>query len=372
MTQRGIIGNAFHTVFGPRVGDFCAGALLAFGIGLAFLVSIAVMPELSWRNLAESSATHKEMAIALRQRDEIADRLDGYRIRYFKLLTDDNPNTNLLVSRDGLFKLIALEQTRLGEAEAQLKTLRDMPARAAAADDLQMARHSRIWGWFAWATPGQLVLILTLLMGALGGIIAVARAFVQPDAGGPPTAGDYIIRPLLGAVIAFVVYMLVQVTQAMIATGAEADQLNAYPVVLIAVVAGFLATDAIGAIERWGKALFSRISAVPFGNTTAELNAKLTAERNRLAGATKKFNGMAAPQPADPKSPTKPETDAKAAYDNAKTAIGSATAALTAAETAIERHSTNATAAAAVAANNALTDLAAKVTQAVNLIDAIT
>lgn len=394
MSERGMIGDLVHQIFGPRAPDFCAGLALVVGIGLAFMVSISVMPELNWRALAQSTATHKEAAIALRQRDEIADRLDAHRSHYSQLLAEDKPDADKPAANkpatdkpatdkpdtsapgisprsrlDNLLDLIRLEQVNLRDAEANLKLMRNTPNGAAAIDDLQMARYSGIGDYFFWATPGQLVLILTLLMGALGGIISVARAFVLSE-DKQPKASDYIIRPLLGAVIAFVIYMLVQVTQAMIATGASADQLNPYPVVLIAVVAGFMATDAVDAIERWGKALFGRISAAPFGNSVSELSPKLVAERNRLLTATSKLQS-GAPVPADAATPTQDEKDAKAAYDEANAALTDANATLANAEAAIDRLNANPTNTTVAAANSALSDLVGKVTKAVSLTDSI-
>lgn len=370
MSERGMIGSAFHKIFGPRAPDFCVGLALFVGICLTFLVSIWVMPELNWRTLAQSSAVHKEVAIALDRHDDIADRLDAYRIQYLKLVTNDKPNTNLQIRRNALFDLIKLEQTNLTAAEATLTSMRDKPSNATAIDDLQLARYSGVGNYFPRATPGQLVLILTLMMGFLGGIMAVARAFVLPVDDKQPTASDYIIRPLLGAVIAFVIFILVHFTQAMISAEGATDLLNPYPVVLIAVVAGFLATDAIDAIERWGKALLGRISTTSSVPSVNDPNHKLAAERDRLTAATRKI-GTDPPTPADPANPTQPEQAAKAAYDKADAALTEANDALTKGEAAIQKLTANATATAVAAANSALADLTRKVTTAVNLIDAV-
>lgn len=294
MNKRGVLGTFFLWFFGPRVGHVVACAALIVAIGLAFLVSVAVIPELHWKALSQSTVLHKQAALILRERVEIASRLDGVHIRYVGLLADDNPNTNLLSRRDGLYRLIIAEQANLSAADARLTELRATPNGAAAADDLQMALNSWTWISFSWATPGQLVLILTLLMGALGGVISVARAFLQPDDDSPPAPSDYVIRPLLGAVMAFIIYMLVQIGQIMLTIDGT-DPLNPYPIALIAVVAGMMSAEAIAAIERWGKSLFGRVSGAPSGGATNEPDARLDAENDGAAEAGKTPRPPSAP-----------------------------------------------------------------------------
>ena len=56
-------------------GGFAAGLLLILGVVTAFVVSIAIMPELNWRGLARSSETHGAVALILREREQLDETL---------------------------------------------------------------------------------------------------------------------------------------------------------------------------------------------------------------------------------------------------------------------------------------------------------
>ncbi|RCW87202.1 hypothetical protein DFP89_103206 [Paracoccus lutimaris] len=342
---------------GFPIGDIFGGVLLCFGVVTALFVSIAIMPELSWRGMAQGSATYKTAAIALRARDEVADRLDSYHTEYLKLLTDDAPNTNMLIRRDGLSKGIQDETAALAAAEAEVTRIRrDLSDGPAAVDALQLARHSWRWKCFDRATPDQLILLLTLLMGFLGGIISVARAFLTADSSDQPTPADYVIRPLMGIVVAFVFYLLVQVAQITLSTAGNTDKLNPIPIALIAVVAGMMANEALGAVDSWGKTLMARIST---GTPADELKAMLAEQRKRLEEVTKKL-------------PTSAPRDQTQQYKAAKPAHTAAEEALKRAEEAVKKAAAdNSSSATVAAANAALADLKAKIAAAETLTAAI-
>ncbi len=351
-------GTEGWNILGVRLGGFAAGLLLILGVVTAFVVSIAIMPELNWRSLARSSETHGAVALILREREQLDEKLLLAEALRAQLIAGRAGDKDLQIRLDAEAADIAHLEARIAAVDDRLERLGEASSQArAAANDMQLALHSWRWPHLAQATPGQLVLLLTLMMGALGGIIAVARAFVAPEAD-RPTSADYFIRPLLGAVMAFVIYMLVQVGQIMLTADGNADPLNPYPIALIAVVAGMMAAEAIAAIERWGKGLFERISAMPFGNSARELEAALAAEQDRLDETAKSLAGP------HPESAGPALASAAAAQDSARRAAVSAKSAIGA----LSRDSSNA---ALTRANEALAHLKAQVDKAAELAAAI-
>lgn len=345
--------------FSGKLLDFIVGFLLVGGVITAFVTSISVMPELYWRDIAQSSALHKEAAITLREREEVADRLQDHRTTFDALMTRADPDTNLQIKLQSLSKTIQAETTQLATIDGALTAFGLNSAAKAAVSDLQLARHSWRWRHFAQATPGQLVLLVTLLMGALGGIIAVARAFVTPEETDRPRFSDCFIRPLMGAVIAFVIYMAIQVGQIMLTAAGDAAPLNPYPIALAAVVSGMMAAQAIAAVERWGTRLFERIGGMPIGSSLAEMDGALAHERRRLEGLKKKLAGNVA-------------QTAQAALTSAKAAHDEALKDLTAAQGAIDRLSADQDDEALIAtASAALLQLRAKAKEAERLANAL-
>ncbi len=119
-----------------------------------------------------------------------------------------------------------------------------------------------------------------------------------------------------------------------------------------------MAAEAIAAIERWGKSLFERISAMPFGNSARELEAALAAEQDRLDEMAKSLAGP------HPESAGPALASAAAAQDSARRAAASAKYAIGA----LSRDSSNA---ALTRANEALAHLKAQVDKAAELAAAI-
>lgn len=300
--------------------DVLAGAVLILAVAISFNASIRIIPELQARVLAQSSATHEQAALILRDIENLQDdRSAAYEKKINlndRLTTQNAADTNLRLEKlDGV---IATLDSKIGSLQVDLKGLASSPAAERAVSEMRFLQSSWRWKILAQATTGQLVLFLTLMMGALGGIIAVARAFVYPEDGMLPEPADYVIRPLLGAVMAFVIYMLVQVGKVTLVAGGEASTINPYSIALIAIIAGMMGREAIAALERWGRALFDRISAPSAGTDSDRLAETLKARREQLSAALKKISEIQQ-TPLD-QARLKLITDARAAATQAQTA----------------------------------------------------
>ncbi len=343
-----------------------AGLWLIFGVGVAFVVSIMVLPELNWRAIAQSSEPHREAAIILRSQHLVEHELAEAEALLERINAGETSKYGLAERISSQQRSIAEKRDKIDEVAATLVRFKGTStANKDAAEELQQAVHSWRCEYLAQATPNQLVLLLTLCMGFLGGIIAVTRAFLTPDPSDQPAPADYLIRPLMGMVVAFVFFILVQVGQNILVVDGQQGWLNAYPIAMIAVVAGMMAGEALGAIDSWGKALIARVSTTPVPDP---LTATLDLQRNRLAELEKRFPKQPPPTPGTPPTPVTPEfTEAKAAFDAygaTKIALADAKTTLTATESAVTKAVADGGAALRSDARKALESLKDKITDA--------
>jgi hypothetical protein len=107
----------------------------------------------------------------------------------------------------------------------------------------------------------MLTLIVTLALGALGSLLYVTKSFLEirstEVAGG---RRDYlpfswfVLRPLLGVVTAFAVFVFLQAGLALTdgAFSQGSDSLNPFFIAFVATLSGLMSWQAIDSIERWG------------------------------------------------------------------------------------------------------------------------
>ena len=113
-----------------------------------------------------------------------------------------------------------------------------------------------IIGALAGAPADFVVMILAMLMGAVGGILSIAKSIVD-DQTPPPKRNDYFLRPTFGILTALVVFVLFKAGQlAFSSSFSETAGLNPFVVGFIGVISGAMARPSIGRIERAGTALF--------------------------------------------------------------------------------------------------------------------
>ncbi|MGE3783332.1 MAG: hypothetical protein AB7H71_11375, partial [Alphaproteobacteria bacterium] len=107
------------------------------------------------------------------------------------------------------------------------------------------------------ASPSDfLVMLVAMFMGAVGGVLSVGRAFVDPKAESPSRAG-YFLYPIFGFIIALVVFVLFKAGQlALSATPSDAAALDPFVVGFLGVMSGIMARPALDRIERAGVSLF--------------------------------------------------------------------------------------------------------------------
>jgi hypothetical protein len=107
----------------------------------------------------------------------------------------------------------------------------------------------------------MLTLIVTLALGALGSLLSVTKSFLETRSGEVDHGRrDYlpfswfVLRPLLGVVTAFAVFVFLQAGLAL-SDGAFSegnDNLNPFFIAFIATLSGLMSWQAIASIERWG------------------------------------------------------------------------------------------------------------------------
>ena len=145
---------------------------------------------------------------------------------------------------------------------------------------------------FVEMPPELLTQLLVLFMGALGGTVHLAKIFLDRFRGhgnavtdGIRNASYYLFRPLLGAIVAFCVYVLVKagVLVVSLPTGPDGTaQLNPFFLSFLGIISGMLAEDALGTIKRAGSAWFAS-SEAPYARRWAhdELAAIVISEDQR-------------------------------------------------------------------------------------------
>jgi hypothetical protein len=105
-----------------------------------------------------------------------------------------------------------------------------------------------------WARlPVELLeMVLLVCMGALGGVISVARCFVDPSTPNP-AARDLRYRPVAGAVIALAIYVLFRAAQLAFGGGgqdATTVSMSVFVLAALGLASGFCAREAFAQIER--------------------------------------------------------------------------------------------------------------------------
>jgi hypothetical protein len=107
----------------------------------------------------------------------------------------------------------------------------------------------------------MLTLIVTLAMGALGSLLHVTKSFLDcrtSEAGGGKheylPLSWFVLRPLLGVVTAFAVFVFLQaglaLTDGTLTQGS--DSLNPFFIAFVATLSGLMSWQAIESMERWG------------------------------------------------------------------------------------------------------------------------
>jgi hypothetical protein len=106
-----------------------------------------------------------------------------------------------------------------------------------------------------------LILILTMAMGALGSTITMTWTFLSGDHN--PSLRWYLIRPLVGAVSALVIFVFAKAGQmALTANGSEA-QLDPYLISFVGVVAGLLSDQAYSRMATLGGNFLGQVDVQP-------------------------------------------------------------------------------------------------------------
>ena len=104
---------------------------------------------------------------------------------------------------------------------------------------------------FVVAPYDLLVLLLVMLMGALGGMVRLLRDYGARDHPNP-TAGEYVLIPLIGAVVAIGGYVLAKTGLLLLSSTRGETSLSPFMISLVGIVSGLLAKEVIDTIAARG------------------------------------------------------------------------------------------------------------------------
>jgi hypothetical protein len=105
---------------------------------------------------------------------------------------------------------------------------------------------------FVVAPYDLLVLMLVMLMGALGGMVRLLRDYGSAD-NPNPTAGEYLLIPLIGAVVAIGGYVLAKCGLLLLSSAGTESSLSPFMISLVGIVSGLLAKEVIDTISGRGR-----------------------------------------------------------------------------------------------------------------------
>ncbi len=111
-----------------------------------------------------------------------------------------------------------------------------------------------------------LILLLTMSMGVLGSLMRITRNYFNRNAEEEEAITWYLFRPLLGAITALAVLILLKAGQLTItnaSVGEDNESLNPFFISFIAIISGFLSVQAHDRIRRAGATIFGTSKKLP-------------------------------------------------------------------------------------------------------------
>jgi hypothetical protein len=101
-----------------------------------------------------------------------------------------------------------------------------------------------------------LVLLLVMFMGALGGMVRLLRDYGAADHPNP-TAGEYLLIPLIGAVVSIGGYVLAKTGLLLLSSARGESSLSPFMISLVGIISGLLAKEVIDTISARGRTILS-------------------------------------------------------------------------------------------------------------------
>ena len=109
---------------------------------------------------------------------------------------------------------------------------------------------------FVVAPYDLLVLLLVMFMGALGGMVRLLRDYGAAEHPNP-TEGEYLLIPLIGAVVAIGGYVLAKCGLLLLSSAGSESSLSPFMISLVGIVSGLLAKEVINTISARGHKMLS-------------------------------------------------------------------------------------------------------------------
>jgi hypothetical protein len=109
---------------------------------------------------------------------------------------------------------------------------------------------------FVAAPYDLLVMLLVMFMGALGGIVRLLRDYGAANHPNP-TAEEYLLIPLIGAVVAIGGYVLAKAGLLLLSSTQGESSLSPFMISLVGIVSGLLAKEVIDSIAARGRGIIA-------------------------------------------------------------------------------------------------------------------
>jgi hypothetical protein len=165
--------------------------------------------------------------------------MNGWRYEESKLLSQLVPNK---AAQDDALQLIATDKTTREEL------VRDRQEFLG----LKQMDGSPVTRIFVDTPYDLLVMVLVIMMGALGGMVRLLRDYGDPSQNNPQPR-DYLIVPLIGAVVGIGGYVLAKTGLLLLSSTREETSVSPFMIGLVGIISGLLAREMIDAIAEAGR-----------------------------------------------------------------------------------------------------------------------
>ena len=149
-------------------------------------------------------------------------------------------------------EIAELKKTLTGNGEQYADLIKERQ------DFLAFTEMEKVWYQrpFVITPYDLLVLLLVMFMGALGGMVRLLRDYGAADHPNP-TAGEYLLIPLIGAVVSIGGYVLAKTGLLLLSSARGESSLSPFMISLVGIVSGLLAKEVIDTISARGRKMLS-------------------------------------------------------------------------------------------------------------------
>lgn len=111
---------------------------------------------------------------------------------------------------------------------------------------------------FFYTPYDLLVLLLVMMMGAIGGMVRLLRDYGSSEHPNP-SCKDYLVIPLIGAVVAIGGFVLAKTGLMVLSSTKEETSMSPYMISLVGIISGLLAKEVIERIAKSGRSILEPV-----------------------------------------------------------------------------------------------------------------